>query len=193
MRTLPSVSGTWPRDNSCGTFPAHDFGAQAVGLSPDGKHIVSGGWGGGVRLWETATGRSRALVEDRRRLLPAARAAPGPAAGPNVDAVAYAPDGATFAATDQQHVVVWNSATGKELWRHKPGTRLLAIAYAPDGRTLATGSDTGLVRVYETSTGTQRSEFTVKAVPVLFVAFSPTGRLLAVGGGGRRGPPARRA
>ncbi len=36
---------------------AHDGIANRVGLSPDGKRFYSGSYAGGVKIWETESGR----------------------------------------------------------------------------------------------------------------------------------------
>src|SRR5262249_16930109 len=61
----------------------HDEGEiTSLSFSPDGKTLASAG-GGGIRLWETATGREVAQLK-------------GPEG--SIEAIAYSPDGRTLAA-----------------------------------------------------------------------------------------------
>ncbi len=172
-------------------LPAHPGGARGVALSPDGARFVSGGADGAVRLWETATGRALGSwrVGGRKPGPVVVKPLAGGAGGGPVEQVAYAPDGATFAAVGHQTVAVWDAATGKQLWHAHDAmlSQLLCVTYAPDGKTLATasGGAAGRVHLWEARTGTGRHVFQGKPGLVLSLAFSPDGRLLAVTGGGQ--------
>jgi hypothetical protein len=76
-------------------------------------------------------------------------------AGP-VNAVAYAPDGATLAAAGLDgRVRIWDARTGQQqqqLTGHTGTVR--AVAYAPDGATLATAGDT-TIRIWNPRNGAQ--------------------------------------
>lgn len=64
-------------------------------------------------------------------------------------------------------------------------TPILAIAFSPDGKQLALGCETGVMDLYDTTTGTQQQ--TLKGRPqdycrgIYLLEFSPDGALLLSG------------
>jgi WD40 repeat protein len=77
--------------------------------------------------------------------------------GGKVHAVAWSPDGRTFASASSNGMVkVWDGETAQKkkiLWG---GKVLNALAYAPDGRLAAASSD-GTVRLWDVATGRQQA------------------------------------
>lgn len=65
-------------------------------------------------------------------------------------------------------------------------TEVWAVASSPDGRLMAMGTDDGLIKLIELSTGRQVSVLKVHTGHVIDLAFSPDGRRLISGGGDRR-------
>jgi WD40 repeat protein len=110
----------------------------SLALSPDGRTLAAAGTGANdsAALWELATGRRR----DSFR---------GPA---GVDAVAFAPDGASLATGGSSgDVRLWDAAGRKRQllgWHFKEVT---AVAFSPDGRTLASASWDSTVRLWDAS------------------------------------------
>src|SRR5262249_34894574 len=96
-----------------------------LAFSSDGKTLASGSNNGKVRLWDLNRGTKIGSFGSE---LSAS------------NALAISPDGALLAA-NQQGVVVWNLATGKELYSVKERLGqpvwLEYPAFSPDGRTLA--------------------------------------------------------
>jgi WD40 repeat protein len=93
--------------------------------------------------------------------------------------------GATAPGTNfvYHQVVVWNMATGNELFtipRQREG--IATVALSPNGRLLAFGSSDGTVKVWSTTTAMQHSTFQGDTGPVRSVAISPDGKLLAAAG-----------
>jgi RNA polymerase sigma factor (sigma-70 family) len=77
--------------------------ALTVALAPDDKVLATSAGEGGVRLWDTATGRERGLVKGLKA---------------DVVALALSPDGKTLAAAEPDGpVVLWDLARGQELRR----------------------------------------------------------------------------
>jgi hypothetical protein len=180
-----------------------------VAFSPDGKLLASAGGeeflknedrAGEVNLWDVTTGK------ELRRLGTVS----------TVTSVAFSPDGTRLATGSvDKTVVVWDIASGRGRSHHTGQTGVVrCVAYSPDGRTLASGNFDGTVKVWETATGKPpvrirdvdesrapsmgafsalgKELATLKGLggPVLSVAFSPDGKVLAEAGG-QPGKPGR--
>ena len=111
----------------------------------------------------------------------------------------FSPDGKTVAGWRSEVVRLWNTETGKTLdvslldpndaraARHQPLIRTLE--FSPDGRRLAGGTMGGDVQMWDTETGTALTSFFAEEPPIdhsyrdpiMDVAFSSDGALLAVG------------
>jgi WD40 repeat protein len=181
---------------------------RAVAYSPDGTRLAAAGGqpgGGGVAVWDAATGRQlwsfkgtnrvrkvvftadgRQVVAgdgDALRWWAAADGRPGPTVPETAGTggLARTPDGtALVVATEAGQVVVRDAATGAELRRaFGPPARLTAVAVAPDGRTIATAGLDGSVRLRHAATGDELFPL-IQAGPTVYgLAFSPDGTRLA--------------
>ena len=111
----------------------------------------------------------------------------------------FSPDGKIVAGTHSDTIRLWNTETGKTLdislldpdvdpeEQHRPMIRTLE--FSPDGRRLAGGTMGGDVRMWDTETGEALTSFFMEEPPtdhryrdpIMDVAFSSDGSLLAVG------------
>jgi WD40 repeat protein len=169
-------------------FQANPDGVAAVALSPDGTRLACGG-GKIVRanqpttvtLHDAGTGKLLLTFDGRHT-------------GP-VSALAYSPDGKLIASAstgwDYQalaqgnlaalekprgEVIVWDTATGAELYR-RPGCSTLA--FSPDGKLLAAAGHNSAVMLWETETGKEVASLPGHVGKVRSLGFSPDGKLLA--------------
>jgi WD40 repeat protein len=148
------------------------LGAGSLAFSPDGRTIVTGGWDGIARLWESATGKP---IDLPRRI---------DAKGV---AVAFSPDGKWILTTVVDNTAcLWEIATGKRIGpplQHP--NQVIAVAFRPDGRTVLTGSEDGIARMWEVPDGRPIGPPLVHRGPVRAVAFSPDSKLALTAGDDR--------
>jgi RNA polymerase sigma factor (sigma-70 family) len=152
---------------------------SSITFSPDGRRVAGGSFQQDIiRVWEAASGKE--LLQLKGQSKPRA--------------LAFTPDGtklvsASFVINGDNMVRLCNLATGEEIWRKvvRPWTAY-DLAFSADGRTLALvemvpGRSTarGEVHLWESATGKELKQFEGHRGPVLCVAFSADGRMLATG------------
>ena len=80
-------------------------------------------------------------------------------------------------------------ATGKRRYLGGHQTEVAALAFSPDGKTLASGDASGMIKLWDLTTGKElvlgkgrERENTCEGTAVLCLAFSPDGKTLASSG-----------
>lgn len=147
----------------------------AIGVSPDGKWIATGGWDTRLRIWDTATGRPVATAPAAWML-----------GTRNLD---FSPDGRFVygPSSGDKGLSKWETATGREVLRFgfspdsPPRGDVRAFGLSPDGHTLVADSssvnarDPDLIARWDTRSGRSLSEKPVEAsrTPHDQVALSP--------------------
>lgn len=141
-------------------------------ISRDGKTILSAGTKNRVLVW-------RAPFQKPTRALTGAGA---------LWQFALTPDGKSAIATSTSgHVTVWDVTSGKRIARMQAHRGyIFALAMSADGSRFATGGSAGdhQVRIWNTSTLRKEHSMDFGTV-VRTLAFSPDGKVLAVGGNRR--------
>jgi WD40 repeat protein len=95
---------------------------NALGFSPDGKILLTGGSDSAAKLWSSDTGKPLGTLE---------------ATSASTGVVAVSPDGKSIAVGNGRKIVIWNMQSGKPT-RELPGhvDAVHALAFNHDGTVL---------------------------------------------------------
>ncbi len=153
-------------------------GVLAVAFSPDGRWLGSADAGGGVLVWDAASGSRRAelmSVDD-------------PEAS-TLTSVAFSPDSRLLAVGGHDRsirvwdVASWASGIGRSrpqalFTLQHPGT-VYGLGFSPDGRTLSAAYGDGIVRDWDLASRTLRRSYLGHVGAVSALAYSRDGWRLA--------------
>ncbi|HSJ59223.1 MAG TPA: WD40 repeat domain-containing protein, partial [Anaerolineae bacterium] len=171
--------------------PAHGGMVWDVAYSPDGTLLATAGIDGSAILWEAGSGHPVHVLAGHTDV---------------VHGVAFSPDGQLVATTSaDQSVILWQAATGQKLRTlighgdDKPGgiplaRGVMAAAFSPacleatgvasQPCPLATVGMDGKLIVWDSQTGETLFDYQDAVGGLKSVAFSPDGKLLAIGSTG---------
>ncbi len=145
----------------------HEGTVNSVAFKPDGTVLASGTRDGNIRLWNIETGKLIRVLDAKK-----------------VDGLAFSADGNILAngSIADRNVKVWDPDTGQLLHTLEPDVdEVFDIAFSPEGHTLASAGWGG-IDLWDANTGELLHSFPRENGRFfLCIAFSPDGRVLAVG------------
>ena len=143
----------------------HEAPIAALAASPDGTTLASASWDHTVRLWPLAGGPARALEGHTQ----------------NVNGVAFSPDGRTLVSVSYDLTVrIWPLSGPSAATVVAIPSPLNAVAIGGDGEIAAGGADG---RVYFlTGDGARSGDVAAGPRPVISLAISPDGAMVAAAG-----------
>ncbi len=171
----------------------HEGTVRALAFHPSGDRMVSAGFDGTLRFWNTATG-----AEDGK---------PIQLGGRSSNCVAVSPDGTALASSTggprsddpgwggpaPGPLQVWDWKTRQERFALKGHRyRILGVSFSPDGKTLASAgghfSVGAEVKLWDVASGREQHSLSGHQWWVECVAFSPDSRFLLSAGGFEKNP-----
>jgi RNA polymerase sigma factor (sigma-70 family) len=167
-KELPPLADELPEDS----FPRRLREVSDYEFTPDGRSLITlttpgdrapaGSPHSTLRLWDVANGRliRQWSSEDGAGLM------------------TFSPDGRNLAVVTTQHVVLWETASGKERWRFKSTGGV--PAFSADGRLLTVGQRDA-VHVWDVRAGKELDRLVGHEGAILALSFTPDGRALLSG------------
>ncbi len=142
----------------------HEDQVSGIDWSPDGTQLVSVSLAGELKTWDVSlANESRILASGKRRF----------------GRVAWSDDGARLAASNQEHIFVWDSLESPPRAFDLGGSELTALCWSPSGERLASASGSDSARIWDVATGEMVLELNPGSTSDSAVAWSPDGRLIA--------------
>lgn len=148
------------------TFYGHQDTVWRVAWHPNGEQIISCSNDGTLRFWQYATGRCRQVLSS--------------ALSDGFWNLAVNGQSWQLAVSDHSgHLFLVDLTRNDRLDCFIDGPDwILSLAFSPDGKLLATGTEPGIIKIWDVASRKCLHTFTIHQ-PVLYVAFSSDGQTLA--------------
>jgi cytochrome c len=155
----------WARgaDRPARVLEGHEAPIAGLALSPDGSELASASWDRTVLVWPLTSGEPRVLRGHQD----------------NVNGVAFLPDGRAVSAGYDATVRIWPASDAAPVIATLPSP-LNSVSVTPDGDIVTAGAD-GKVYVLSSS-GELRGAVAAQSTPIISLAVSDDGALIAAAG-----------
>ena len=171
----------WKHNHELWRVQAHDEMWHALAFTTDGKTIITGGRDGKdgrVELWD-ATAPNAVAALQRMRVLGHHQGA--------VNSLAVSSDGKTLITGSMDTTVTfWNVVERKKIQTLEGHAWIWQVAFAPDSKTAVSGDDDGRVKFWSVAMRKEVGTISKITGRIRALAFSGNGKLLAVGGDGKK-------
>jgi WD40 repeat protein len=152
-----------------GAITAPEGGFYRLAVGPGGKAVVTSSPSGNkhvLRLWDTASGAARVLLEHNR----------------HAEHLQFSADGNVVGAVSLDgDLRLWDVSSGKLL--HTLKTDAQGFAFSADGKWVAAGVKANTVKLWDAARGTEQAQLqTAEPLFMSYLTFSPDGKRLAAGG-----------
>ncbi|GMR18215.1 MAG: hypothetical protein BMS9Abin33_0621 [Gammaproteobacteria bacterium] len=142
--------------------------AGNISASPDGSLLATISTNNTISVWDAATNTEVAKLVGH---------------SDNVNQIIISPDQTRLASiSDDKTVIVWSIDQKSIVYQFRFSAKLTAVAFSPNGKWLATGDETGEIKYWALSNGTELAKFRANDKKITSLVYSPNGKWLASGG-----------
>ncbi len=147
----------------------HEGAVNSIVVTPDGAKMASQTSDGGIRIWDTATGKELPRIHDGET---------------NATCLTISPDGQFFAQGKANgKIKIYSVSNGAPLATLEASQQVItAIAFAPDGKLLAASTFDGMVGVWAVPTWQRQALFKVSPNSINTIVFAPDSKQLITSG-----------
>jgi len=165
-----TLSLTPPSGPLIRTLVGHTNVVEAVAVTPDGRHIVSGSWDKTLKVWDLESGRELTILKGHTEF---------------IKAVVITPDGKRVISGSQDKTLrVWDLENDRELAVLRGHTSYVnAVAITPDGKRVISGSMDKTLKVWDLGSSRELATFTGHNGIIKAVAVTPDNHRAVSGSG----------
>jgi len=154
-------------DQSSKTLRAHSNGVTSIAVSPDGKQVISASTDNTIKIWDTVKGIELMTISKEH--------------GGIITCAALSPDGRRVIAGDRVgQIDVWELTTSKRVMTLTHERGVYSVTFSPDGSRIISAGPDPTAKLWDASTGTERTTLKFDSQGIYSAVFSPDGKRIAV-------------